>query len=77
MASWSYVGGMVLCRERWSRGIGLVEPCLPSTAKAPPSGSRWIHEIKHYGFRLMARRDAFGVRPVSLTRAQARSQESG
>jgi bifunctional non-homologous end joining protein LigD len=39
-----------------------IEPCLPSTAERPPSGPSWIHEIKHDGYRLMARRDATGVR---------------
>jgi bifunctional non-homologous end joining protein LigD len=28
----------------------------------PPAGSGWIHEIKHDGFRIMARRDETGVR---------------
>jgi ATP-dependent DNA ligase len=42
--------------------IGLIEPCLPSPAKAPPSGPDWLHEIKHDGFRILARRDAKGVR---------------
>jgi hypothetical protein len=27
-----------------------IEPCLPSPADKPPSGSNWIHEIKHDGF---------------------------
>src|SRR3954447_275293 len=40
----------------------LIEPCLPSPADKPPSGSNWIHEIKHDGFRLMARRDPVGIR---------------
>jgi hypothetical protein len=40
----------------------LIEPCLPSPAKAPPSGPDWLHEIKHDGFRILARRDAKGVR---------------
>jgi ATP-dependent DNA ligase len=40
----------------------LIEPCLPSPAKRPPSGDGWIHEIKHDGFRIMARRDSAGVR---------------
>jgi ATP-dependent DNA ligase len=40
----------------------LIEPCLPSPAKKPPSGANWIHEIKHDGFRLMARRDPVGIR---------------
>jgi ATP-dependent DNA ligase len=39
-----------------------IEPCLPSPAKAPPGGPDWLHEIKHDGFRIMARRDAKGVR---------------
>ena len=38
------------------------EPCLPRLAKAPPSGSGWIHEIKHDGFRIIARRNAGRVR---------------
>ena len=49
-------------RERTRPGLGIIEPCLPSSAKAPPSGSGWIHEIKHDGFRIMARRDGAGVR---------------
>jgi|SRR5579862_1453176 len=51
-------------RVRNSRLAGFVEPCLPSPAKAPPSGPEWIHEIKHDGFRIMARRDAKGVRLI-------------
>ena len=39
-----------------------IEPCLPSPADKPPSGSNWIHEIKHDGYRLMARRDPVGIR---------------
>jgi bifunctional non-homologous end joining protein LigD len=33
-----------------------IEPCLPRPAKQPPAGSGWVHEIKHDGFRIMARR---------------------
>src|SRR6516165_9995157 len=39
-----------------------IQPCLPRPAKEPPSGRDWIHEIKHDGFRIMARRDGMGVR---------------
>ena len=39
-----------------------IEPCLPSLADKPPSGSTWIHEIKHDGYRMMARRDPVGIR---------------
>jgi bifunctional non-homologous end joining protein LigD len=44
------------------RPPGFIEPCLPSPADRPPCGPNWIHEIKHDGFRLMARRDLAGVR---------------
>jgi ATP-dependent DNA ligase len=43
----------------------LIEPCLPSPAKAPPSGPGWIHEIKHDGFRILARRNSAGVRLIT------------
>jgi bifunctional non-homologous end joining protein LigD len=39
-----------------------IEPCLPSPAERPPSGVGWVHEIKHDGYRLMARRDGASVR---------------
>jgi ATP-dependent DNA ligase len=41
------------------------EPCLPSPTKAPPSGPGWLHEIKHDGFRIMARRDSAGIRLIT------------
>jgi bifunctional non-homologous end joining protein LigD len=41
---------------------GFIEPCLLSSAEQPPSGAGWIHEIKHDGYRLMARRDPIGIR---------------
>jgi ATP-dependent DNA ligase len=37
------------------------EPCIPTAAEKPPSGPGWVHEIKHDGFRLVARRDGAGV----------------
>jgi ATP-dependent DNA ligase len=49
-------------RERTRPGLGIIEPCLPSPAKAPPSGPGWLHEIKHDGFRILARRNGAGVR---------------
>jgi bifunctional non-homologous end joining protein LigD len=36
---------------------GFIQPCLPMTAPAAPSGSRWLHEVKHDGFRIIARKD--------------------
>jgi bifunctional non-homologous end joining protein LigD len=45
-----------------SRRSPPLQPCLPRPAKVPPSGPGWVHEIKHDGFRILARRDATGVR---------------
>ena len=45
-----------------------IPPALPSLAERPPISGGWIHEIKHDGFRLMARRDPFGVRLLDPTR---------
>src|SRR3954468_24717626 len=45
-----------------SAPAGFIEPCLPSPADKPPFGSNWIHEIKHDGYRMMARRDPVGIR---------------
>jgi ATP-dependent DNA ligase len=42
-----------------------IEPCLPSRAERPPAGPDWIHEIKHDGFRIMARRVSAGVRLIT------------
>jgi hypothetical protein len=36
-------------------------PCLPSPSQKAPSGSAWIHEIKHDGYRLLARKDCSRV----------------
>jgi bifunctional non-homologous end joining protein LigD len=52
-------------RERTRPGLGIIEPCLPSPAKVPPSGPGWIHEIKHDGFRILARHNAAGVRLIT------------
>jgi bifunctional non-homologous end joining protein LigD len=41
------------------------EPCLPRSAKEPPSGAGWIHEIKHDGFRIVAQKEADNVRLIT------------
>ena len=45
--------------------LRFIEPCLPSPADRPPSGPGWLHEIKHDGYRLMARRDPVGIRLIT------------
>jgi ATP-dependent DNA ligase len=52
-------------RKRLAADSKFIEPCLPSPADKPPSGFNWIHEIKHDGFRLMARRDPVGIRLIT------------
>jgi hypothetical protein len=53
-------------RERTRAGLGIIEPRLPSPAKVPPSGAGWIHEIKHDGFRILARRGPGGLRKTYI-----------
>src|SRR3954466_10146420 len=45
--------------------LRFIEPCLPSPADCPPAGANWIHEIKHDGYRLMARRDSVSIRLIT------------
>ena len=44
---------------------GFVPPCLPTKAAEPPAGPLWLHEIKHDGFRIIARKDGQRVRLYS------------
>jgi ATP-dependent DNA ligase len=44
---------------------GFIAPCLPTKAVQPPSGGLWLHEIKHDGFRVIARKDGKRVRLYS------------
>jgi bifunctional non-homologous end joining protein LigD len=37
-------------------------PCLPTRVMKAPSGEHWVHEIKHDGFRIIARRIGREVR---------------
>src|SRR5262249_55515892 len=42
-----------------------IAPCLPTKTDKLPSGSQWLHEIKHDGFRIIARKDGPRVRLYS------------
>ena len=33
------------------RRLGFVPPMLPTLVASPPEGDRWLHEIKHDGYR--------------------------
>jgi ATP-dependent DNA ligase len=45
--------------------VGFIAPCLPTSAPQPPSGALWLHEIKHDGFRVIARKEGKRVRLFS------------
>ena len=36
--------------------LRLYQPCLPTRSLKAPTGPLWVHEIKHDGFRIVARR---------------------
>src|SRR6266566_1167274 len=44
---------------------GFIAPCLPTKTTTLPSGSQWLHEIKHDGFRIIARKEGPRVRLYS------------
>src|SRR5262249_11285089 len=44
---------------------GFIAPCLPTKADTLPSGDLWLHEIKHDGFRIIARKTGAQVRLYS------------
>jgi bifunctional non-homologous end joining protein LigD len=53
-------------RERLAaERASFIEPASRPPADKPPSGSNWIHEIKHDGFRLMARRASGSIRLIT------------
>jgi ATP-dependent DNA ligase len=44
---------------------GFIPPCLPTKAPRPPAGAVWLHEIKHDGFRVIARKEGSRVKLYS------------
>ncbi len=49
-------------RSRRSPPAGFIQPCQPTLVAHPPAGPGWLHEVKHDGYRLLARKDADRVR---------------
>jgi bifunctional non-homologous end joining protein LigD len=35
---------------------GFIQPCQPTLVANPPAGSGWLREVKHDGFRILARK---------------------
>jgi len=44
---------------------GFIAPCLPTKTDKLPAGSQWLHEIKHDGFRIIARKNGERMRLYS------------
>jgi ATP-dependent DNA ligase len=51
-------------RER-TLPAGFIAPSLPIKTAKLPSGGQWLHEIKHDGFRIIARKDGDRVKLYS------------
>src|SRR5262249_22251068 len=60
----AYLFRIMLARPR-ALPSGFIAPCLPTKTDALPSGGAWLHEIKHDGFRIIARKDGERVRLFS------------
>ena len=65
----SHFAAVALCslsmlRQR-TLPAGFIAPCLPTKTDKLPSGGQWLHEIKHDGFRIIARKDGPRVRLYS------------
>src|SRR5271166_4081321 len=43
--------------SRRSPPAGFILPAHPTLVARPPAGPAWIHEVKHDGYRLIARKD--------------------
>jgi hypothetical protein len=57
--------GALVSTAQWTHKTGFIAPCLPTKAHTLPSGGLWLHEIKHNGFRIVARKDGERVRLYS------------
>jgi hypothetical protein len=55
---------------------GFIAPCLPSPSKMLPASRHGFHEIKHDGYRLIARRDGNRVRLIHPSRLRLVRQVS-
>jgi bifunctional non-homologous end joining protein LigD len=55
-------GGMEWRTKPRAKRPGMIEPCIPTRATKPPVGPQWIHELKHDGYRLIARKREGRVR---------------
>src|SRR5208337_5548809 len=43
-------------RSRRSPPAGFIIPAQPTLVARPPTGPEWLHEVKHDGYRIVARK---------------------
>ena len=43
-------------RSRRTPPAGFIRPCQPFLVARPPAGPDWLHEVKHDGYRIVARK---------------------
>ena len=48
-------------RSRRTPPAGFILPCQPLLVPKPPAGLGWLHEVKHDGYRIIARKDGSRV----------------
>ena len=48
-------------RFRRTPPVGFILPCQPALVPKPPAGAGWLHEVKHDGYRIIARKDGSRV----------------
>jgi bifunctional non-homologous end joining protein LigD len=58
MPQWS---SRALARDR-SAPAGFIQPCQPTLSAVVPRGPDWVHELKHDGWRIIARKSGARVR---------------
>ena len=50
----AYLSGAFSAR---APSAGFIRPCQPFLVVRPPAGLGWLHEVKHDGYRIVARKD--------------------
>ena len=53
--------GVTLRAFRRTPPAGFILPCQPLLVAKPPAGSGWLHEVKHDGYRIIARKEGSRV----------------
>jgi ATP-dependent DNA ligase len=48
-------------RSRRTPPAGFIVPCQPLLVARPPAGCDWLHEVKHDGYRILARKEGSRV----------------